>query len=153
MKACRSSRLEPDGFRSLANLQKLTLEGCRLKELPAKAFFGLHGLRSLTIRSPGNGAELEVDSDAFLGLGELEELDLGSSGLRRLPPHTLCPLRRLRALRLQDNAVEAIADLGDSLECVGNVRSVDLSGNRLSSADAPERVLVAWPRLEDLRLP
>jgi hypothetical protein len=81
---CRDSvlsRLEADGFRSLAHVRKLTLDGCHLREIPSRAFWGLTKLRSLTIKTRNAGV-LNVDSDAFLGLGLLEELDLSANFVR-----------------------------------------------------------------------
>lgn len=44
-----ASRLEPRGFASLEHLAKLTLDGCRLEEIPDGAFWGLTKLRTLKV--------------------------------------------------------------------------------------------------------
>ena len=144
------SRLEADGFKSLKHLKKLTLDGCHLRSLPARAFWGLNDLRSLTIKTRNAGV-LAVDSDAFLGLGLLEELDLSGNYLRELPSNALCPLRKLRTINLSKNEVKNLNDLGNSLECLKSVKSIDLSHNQLSTVDN-DIITDSWPKLEDLRL-
>ena len=42
-------RLEPGGFASLVHLRKLWLDGCHLRELPERAFWGLDKLTSLKV--------------------------------------------------------------------------------------------------------
>ena len=41
--------------RNLVHLRKLVLDGCHLREIPARAFWGLPKLRSLTITTRNAG--------------------------------------------------------------------------------------------------
>ena len=94
------SRLDPNGFRNLVHLRKLVLDGCHLREIPERAFWGLPKLRSLTITTRNAGV-LKVDSDALLGLEKLEELNLSGNHVRYLAPNALCPVgSTLRTLNL-----------------------------------------------------
>ncbi len=152
---CRDSvlsRLDPDGFRSLVHLRKLTLDGCSLREIPARAFWGLKNLRSLTVRTREGSGVLKVDSDAFLGLGQLEELDLSANHVRYLSPNALCPVGpSLRTLNVSRNELTSLSDLGrGSLACLRSIRSVDVSHNRLAIISADQ--MAAWNGLEELRV-
>ena len=105
------------------HLRKLVLDGCHLREIPERAFWGLPKLRSLTITTRNAGV-LKVDSDAFLGLERLEELNLSGNHVRYLSPNALCPAGpTLRTLNLSSNEISSLSDLGQSsLSCTGALR-------------------------------
>lgn len=145
------SRLEADGFRSLQHLKKLTLDGCHLRAIPPRAFYGLDKLRSLTVKTRNAGV-LSVSTDAFLGLSALEHLDLSGNYIRYLSPHALCPLTRLTSLNISHNEIGTLADLGSSLTCLESVQKIDLSNNDLSHLSSEYLTSKTWPKLEELRL-
>ena len=150
---CRQSALsslEPDGFRSLKHLKKLTLDGCHLRSLPGRAFRGLEQLRSLTVKTRNAGI-LSVERDAFVGLEGLEQLDLSGNYIRYLAPEALCPLSNLRTLNLSHNEIGSLADLGSSLECLNSVKSLDLSFNEIAAISASSE-LQSLRSVEELRL-
>lgn len=133
------------------HLRKLVLDGCHLREIPERAFWGLPKLRSLTITTRNAGV-LKVDSDAFLGLERLEELNLSGNHVRYLAPNALCPVgSTLRTLNLSRNEISSLSDLGQSsLACSAALKSVDLSRNRISIVSADQ--LASWGGLEELRV-
>ena len=56
-----------------------------------------------------------MDSDAFLGLERLEELNLSGNHVRYLAPNALCPVGpTLRTLNLSRNEISSLSDLGQS---------------------------------------
>jgi len=127
------SQLEADGFRSLRHLKRLVLDGCNLKVIPSRAFWGLDKLESLTVWTRQAGV-LTIDRAAFFGLGNLLRLDLSGNYIRFLPPEALCPLPRLQTLNLSHNEVGSLSDIGadSSKGCISSLSSVDLSYNELS---------------------
>ena len=127
------SQLEADGFRSLRHLKRLVLDGCNLKLIPSRAFWGLDKLESLTVWTRQAGV-LTVDRAALFGLGNLLRLDLSGNYIRFLPPEALCPAPRLQTLNLSHNEIGSLSDIGaDSTKgCVSSLSSVDLSYNELS---------------------
>ena len=146
------SRLQPDGFVSLFRLRELAIEDCNLQSIPARAFYGLRMLKSLRIKTSKASNGVSVSSDAFLGLNNLEQLDLSWNSIQALASNALCPLApRLQLLNLSHNAIGSLADLGSSLECLHAVRSLDLSFNSLSVLSAGSE-LASLNRVQELRL-
>ena len=147
---CRDStlsQLEAEGFKSLRHLKRLTLDGCHLRSIPARAFWGLTKLRTLSIKTRNAGV-LSISSDAFLGLEDLENLDLSGNYIRYLSPNALCPLQGLQTLNLSRNEIGGLADLGNSMHCIEKVSSVDLSYNQLPFFAG----FTAMMKLQELRL-
>jgi Leucine-rich repeat (LRR) protein len=56
-----------------------------------------------------------------------------------------------KTINLSKNEVRSLNDLGNSLECLKSVRSIDISYNQLTTVDN-DLITDSWPRLEDLRL-
>ena len=106
-------------FGYLPRLRSLSLEGCKIRRLPALAFSGLSGLRSLSVRTRNDewpDVVMEVDPDALTGLSELRRLNLTSNNLWGLPEAAFCHLGRLRALNLSRNHLQDPRELGFSRE-------------------------------------
>lgn len=155
---CRDSQvrshLEADGFRNLVHLRQVRIEGCNLAVIPSRAFWGLRKLDSLAISSSGYSSgsrELQVQVDAFYGAERLENLDLSGNGIQHLPINTMCPLNSLVTLNVSHNALRSLSDIEITRDCLGSVRSLDLSGNLISSIDSRQD-LANWSSLQKLWL-
>lgn len=146
------SQLEAHGLKSLKNLKSLTLDGCHLRSIPARAFFG-PSLVSLTIITRNAGV-LAVESGAFNGLEtSLEHLDLSSNFIRHLAPGVLCGLAKLSVLNLSKNEIGSLSDLGlgDPRGCqLASLSSLDMSSNGISALT--QQQMQIWPRLKSLKL-
>lgn len=112
-----------DGFTPLSELETLRLVGCKLPE----AF--THG-----------------ESAAFSGLIRLKDLIVRSSGLRVNLGTSSGDLKALESLSLADNE---LLDM-DDLQGMEGLRSLDLSGNHLTTIT--DKTLPALAKLESLDL-
>ena len=126
------SQLEADGLRSLNQLRSLTLDGCHLRSIPARAFWGLSNLVSLTVVTRNAGV-LVIEAGAFAGLDNLEVLDLSGNYIRHLASGALCTLTKLKELNLSKNEMASMDDLGlDPCPQIRSMRSLDLSSNAIN---------------------
>jgi len=153
------SSLTPGSFRPLNELRELAIEYCKIGNLSAGAFSGLHDLRNLTIKTHNTDwlpMSLEIDSKAFSEeLSLLERLDLSSNNIWNIPDGVLCPLHKLLFLNLTQNRVRNIAGFQfggtvASQRCGGNLKVLDLSNNSIDSL--PASALSGLSRLEHLNL-
>ena len=144
-------RLEPEGFSSLTELERLEIRDCVLDSLPPRAFHGLPNLKQLSVVAAST-ASLRVEPGALSNLTSLEDLDLSENRVRELPASELCGLHSLTRLNLSNNELGSIADLGltPSLACLEDLGLLDLSGNEVTSLEGG--ALPALPSLRDLRL-
>ena len=125
------SQLEADGLRSLSGLRSLTLDGCHLRSIPARAFWGLDNLVSLTVVTRNAGV-LVIEAGAFTGLNSLEILDLSGNYIRHLAPGALCALTKLKKLNLSKNELASLTDLGIETCKMRSVQILDISSNALN---------------------
>ena len=96
---------------SLKNLKSLRFDGCHLRSIPTRAFWGLNNLVSLTVATRNAGV-LSIEAGAFAGLNSLEQLDLSGNYIRHLAPGVLCSLPKLTVLNLSKNEIGSLSDLG-----------------------------------------
>ena len=96
---------------SLKNLKSLRFDGCHLRSIPTRAFWGLSNLVSLTVATRNAGV-LTIEAGAFAGLNSLEQLDLSGNYIRHLAPGVLCSLPKLTVLNLSKNEIGSLSDLG-----------------------------------------
>ncbi|CAL8110301.1 unnamed protein product [Orchesella dallaii] len=146
------SALRPGQFRvrSLESLHELTIEKCKLRNLPSGFLAGLRHLRKLTINT-GNSEwasrSLEISAGAFENSpGEdvpsrLTHMNLGYNHIWSIPEGLLCSLSSLQSLNLTHNLLSDIDDLGLSASAA--------SASSSSSGDAPGSCL---PELKSLDL-
>eukprot|EP00095_Tigriopus_kingsejongensis_P011075 maker-scaffold23_size669530-snap-gene-5.21 protein:Tk11075 transcript:maker-scaffold23_size669530-snap-gene-5.21-mRNA-1 annotation:"protein toll" len=151
------SILKTNHFGHLSNLQKLSVESCRVRRIPSLAFSGLNGLNSLTLtasESAWSASSLQIQADAFTGLNNLRILNLSRNNLWTLPPVTFCSLSSLTVLNLSTNFLQDISDFGfgssDIHSCKLPLRTLDLSHNSFSQL--PPRTFGQLRKLEHLNL-
>ncbi|KAF0307009.1 Toll-like receptor 6 [Amphibalanus amphitrite] len=132
----------------LETLTELTLERCRLAELPA-ALAELTRLRSLTVRTFSDSVGLVVADSALHGLDALQQLELSHSRLTELPIGLLCSLPGLQKLNVSHNRLQEVAELGLTAGCqLPDLVSLDLSHNQVTAL--PSGALAALPALTEL---
>ncbi|XP_058807757.1 toll-like receptor 6 [Phymastichus coffea] len=140
----------------LPRLERLRIEHCKIRNLPAGAFAAAPELRRLSLRSHNGdwtSIAMELHRDALRGLSELRELDLGDNNVWSLPGEFLCPSPGLATLNLTSNRLQDVASLGFvdlATACAQGLESLDLSGNDLSAL--PDHGLSALRGLGVLRL-
>lgn len=146
------SELQPAAFSAFPRLQELTLDSCKLKDIPGRAFAGLSQLRRLSINTQHQdwpGAALSLDSDALTELPRLERLDLSSSELWQLPDGAICQLSALNTVNLTKNRLHRLSDLGLVPGCRAPLGHLMLSYNELD--EFPSGALPT-PHLHSLHL-
>ncbi|XP_076065334.1 toll-like receptor Tollo [Oratosquilla oratoria] len=136
------SALQNKSFVRLVELQELDIEYCKIGEVPREAFFGLHSLRNLTLRTYNtdwSAMTLTIAKDAFRDQKRLERLDLGDNNIWTLPRGVFCDMENLRILNLSRNKLQEVSDLSftnsDQI-CAQGLRQLDLSYNHLVSVTA-----------------
>lgn len=113
--------------------QVLYLTGNPLQELEAR-IFDRNNLRNLQRLYLSSCHLHTINSDAFLQLSNLIELDLAHNELTNLPTNSLvhCPI--LRKLTLAKNQIRAIKN--SAFQTLIHLQSIDLSGNGIELIDS-----------------
>jgi Leucine-rich repeat (LRR) protein len=109
------SKLEAKSFNHLYQLSELTLEHCKFGKLYGEIFNGAGDLRNLSIRTHNikwPGLNLEIDSDSFKYVKNLERLDLSTNNIWSLADNLFCSLNGLQFLNISENRLQDINDLG-----------------------------------------
>ena len=141
------SILRPGHFSELKQLTDLSLDYCKIRHMPTRAFSGLSNLRSLKINSHNSewsSILMDMDKDVFADLNSLVDLDLTSNSIWSLPLQTFCSMPRLKSLNMSQNHLLDITDLGLGLhtsdeaqpdqDCAKKtLEELDLSRNFISS--------------------
>ena len=91
----------------LVRLSSIDLSGNTFKELPYLMLGKLGRLTSLTIRDADIVA---IDSNAFIGLKQLQNVDLSENAIARLDRETFQPLTIVSFLSMEDNPI--VCDCG-----------------------------------------
>ena len=148
------SQLEPRGFRSLVWLEELNIIDCNFQEIPDRAFLGLTRLKSLNIKSATEGL-LTFTRGSFEGLANLQRLDLSGNKVRLGETGILCSMPNLVFLNLSQTELGSVSDLGLSTvvsqaNCLRNVKSLDLSGNMITTISSQQ--VFNFPSMERIDL-
>lgn len=135
------SSLSNRSFEHLIELLELSVEKCKLSELPVLAFSGLSQLKNLTLRthnSDWGDISLKIPAATFSHLQQIERIDLSGNSISSLPESLFCNLAKLQFLNLTANQFTELAGIGFStkhkertdckLESLGHL---DLSSNRI----------------------
>lgn len=132
------SSLAETAFSHLRYLKALQLKYCKFREVPKNAFAGLNELRNLSIRTMnGEWGEysLSVHPDSFVGLNQLETLDLGFNKLDVITDQTVCHLTSLKSLNLTHNDLSSIISFNSTDTsrkfCANDLTELDVSFNKL----------------------
>jgi len=155
------SVLRPDHFGSLPSLRDLTIDFCKIRIVPSRAFIGLNGLESLKIQ--GHNSEwsgsmtMQVQTDTFKNLENLSVLDLADNNLWGLPAGSFCHTPNLKTLNLSRNNLVEVSEIGLAEVSKANggcqllhLKEIDLSFNQISSLQEDDLNLV--PGLTSLNL-
>ena len=97
--------LRQGDFQGLSQLERLTLAGVGLTELPEGVFLDLHGLETLWLP---NNRLTRLPERVFAGLSSLGSLSLADNGLTELPAGTFAGLTNLWWLELSGNPVSEL---------------------------------------------
>lgn len=134
------SSLASTAFSHLRYLKALQLKYCKFRDIPKLAFSGLNELRNLSIRTMnGEWGEysLAIHPDSFLGLNQLETLDLGFNKLEVITDNAICHLSSLKSLNLTHNDLKSIISFTKNSSnsqkfCANDLAELDVSMNRIS---------------------
>ncbi|XP_030372403.1 toll-like receptor 7 [Scaptodrosophila lebanonensis] len=149
-----ASELPAGAFARLQKLSELRMDACKLQKVPANVFEGLMSLKRLTLETHntvwGPGKTLELHSQSFHGLRELNELHLGNNNVRQLPEGVWCTMPSLQVLNLTANRIRSAEYLGFSEKlCSGtaltNTNSAATGGAELQVLDVSYNELRALP--------
>lgn len=164
------SSLEPSrhsggaGFLSqLRRLRDLTIEYCKIRNIPSAVLAGLRDLRTIILRTHNtdwSAMTMEFHQEAFLGLPELRTLDLTDNNIWTLPNEVFCPLLSLTHLNLSRNRISEVMGLGFSdwgggpsapgKSCNVVLESLDLSRNDINRM--PDNGMTSLRSLQSLYL-
>jgi len=139
-------------LQAATNITRLELAYNRISVVPQRTFFFLSALRHLDL------SHNEIERvDGLSGLARLEYLGLAFNSLERLESSMFEGLHELRHLDVSYNAIDGDLDT-EALLGLFNLRSVDVSGNRVSSVvldggglESLEQLTASWNRLSDVR--
>lgn len=159
-----ASELPINAFVRLQKLSELTLNSCKLQRLQQNAFEGLVSLKKLTVRTRnsiwGPGKSLDILTNTFAGLRDLQTLELSENNIRQLPEGVWCPLHSLKVLNLTANRIRSADSLGFS-EKLCSIGGMQGSGSELQVIDASSNEIRSLPenwgasrlrRLQQLKL-
>ncbi|GAB0098647.1 TOLL [Sergentomyia squamirostris] len=135
------SQLPVRAFARLPLLNELTIESCKLLQLPAHAFAGMTNLKRLTVQTNNfawaPGKTLDIRSDAFVDVKDLQHLDLNHNNLRHVSEGVLCHLNNLQHFNISHNRIRAAENLGFATvsQCTGgqDLHVLDGSYNELQT--------------------
>lgn len=109
------SSATPSGYflAAFKQLQRLDIDSCKLRYVPALVFAGLGSLTTLVLRTRNTdwNLNLELHHDSFRGLTELRDLSLAENGIYEVPKEVFCPMYSLRALNLSRNHFNDVTQL------------------------------------------
>lgn len=161
------SALSAGFFHKLPNLERITVDGCKLLHLVNGSFDGLRNLRSVAIETrstewsssgSSSGNKLDIDSGIFADHPHVNDIKLAQSNLRAIPHEILCPLKSIESLNISYNRIASFDDLGFGGEraCNGRhlfneLKTLDISHNQLVAIDT-EWHQMNLSQLKELRL-
>ncbi|XP_045523074.1 toll-like receptor 6 [Pieris brassicae] len=109
------SSLDDRSFAHLVKLRELILDNCKIGRWPPGVLSGLRDLRNLTVRTKNtewSAMSLEIASESFTAVRQLEKLDLSFNNIWSFPENLFCPLTNLVYLNVSSNRLQDVSDLG-----------------------------------------
>uniref|UniRef100_A0A2A4JD34 TIR domain-containing protein n=1 Tax=Heliothis virescens TaxID=7102 RepID=A0A2A4JD34_HELVI len=139
------SSLRAHYFSPVSALTELTINNCKLLQVPDNTFHELKKLKKLKIRSKNfewsPTKNLELSLNAFNGLSELQSLDLAQNNIKFVPSGVFCSLENLSTLNLTHNRIRTVGQLGFGQGCGSNLHGLDLSYNEIKSLPEDSELL------------
>jgi len=139
-------------MQTATNITRLELAYNRIHTVPKRTFFFLSSLRHLDL----SHNEI-VRVDGLSGMTRLEYLSLAFNALEKLESSMFEGLHELQHLDVSYNAIVGDVD-AEALLGLFNLRSVDISGNRVRSVvvdggglESLEELSASWNRISDVR--
>lgn len=124
------SVLPSQALQRLHDLQELNVEGCKILQLEASSFETLANLKKIVLKTRNSdwspGKSLEINSLSFVGLRELQSLNLSDNNIRALPEGVFCTLQSLKTLNLTYNRLRSVERLGFGDGHMSICSSIDL---------------------------
>jgi Leucine-rich repeat (LRR) protein len=165
------SVLTPKMFHSLHQLDTLTINNCKVLEIPVDAFDGLRDLKRLNVHTRNKNWSstkfMELVPGSFDGLKELQSLNLSDNNIQSIPEDAFCSLVNLQSLNLSRNNLRSLETLGliarrtssdpdlsnSRIECSGgtDIKTLDLSHNHFRTLQQYSG-LTKLRRLQNLHL-
>ena len=137
--------LRQGDFQGLSQLERLTLAGVGLTDLPEGVFSDLAGLQSLVL---ANNQLASLPKRAFSGLSTLGSLNLAGNRLSELPPGLFSGLSGLWWLELSGNPIEELPP--GIFAGLSNLSGLVIASTELS--ELPPGVFVGLTKLRTLDL-
>ncbi|XP_047990471.1 LOW QUALITY PROTEIN: toll-like receptor 7 [Leguminivora glycinivorella] len=139
------SSLRGHYFSSVPDLTELSINNCKLLQVPDGTFQDLRKLKRLKLRSKNfewsPTKNLELSLNTFNGLSELHSLDLAQNNIKFVPSGVFCSLENLNTLNLTHNRIKTIGQLGLGQGCGSNLHYLDLSHNEIKSLPEESELL------------
>ncbi|CAG0886331.1 unnamed protein product [Darwinula stevensoni] len=127
------SSLQNHTFIHIHSLKDLSIENCKLGDIPSLAFQGLSLLKNLSLRTENtewSAMSLKLSPGSLDPLRSLEYLDLSQNNIWEVPPRIFCQLKYLKFLNLSGNRIQEIVELSFRDEpCAPELLTLDLSHN------------------------
>ena len=142
------SHLTSEHFGKLPNVEELSITSCKIRHVPAKAFFGLANLKKLSLQSH-SAISMDIDVESLKKVNSLEEVNFSDNNIWSIPSGMMCELLSMKLLNMSNNHLMEASDLGLST-CRIPLLQLDLSGNFISSLNKDD--LSPMPSLEILDL-
>lgn len=129
------------------DIQLLDLSYNNIPEIQRDEFIdaNLQNLQKLIIK---NCTLVEINRDAFKGLGILIELDLSQNNLKVIHPGTFDGLDKIRTIKLDDNEIDQLQD--KTFRDLVFLTKVELRNNRLTKIGI--LTFLNLPKLRDITL-
>lgn len=128
-------------------LQEFTIRYCKIKYVPSKAFKTFKNIKSISLHTHNGDwstINLEFNSDSFMGLNELRELNLAHNNIWNLPSDIFCPLNSLKQLNLSNNHINDISQVGFTMSSVNptaEIKQYNLKGSSTKSCNGALELL------------
>lgn len=134
------SVLSSEHFGNLPFLNELSIDYCKIRTIPQRAFSGLSSLKQLTVQSHNSewsSVVMEIDAKAFQNLVSLEKINFAQNNIWTVPSGSFCELGDLTSLNLSHNHIVAVADIGLAEGgCELPITELDLSSNFIAKFEA-----------------
>lgn len=131
------SSLRAHYFSPVVSLTDLSINNCKLLNIPDNTFQNLNKLKRLKLRSKNSEwsptKNLDLTLKSFNGLLELQSLDLAQNNIKFVPSGVFCSLENLNTLNLTHNRIRTVGQIGFGPGCGSSLHTLDLSHNEIKT--------------------